>query len=123
MKTIDITNIWDDDDMVELSIRMSNGETSCKLVFYADDETFLEFGNALVDFPKNTNHIVQYKSGDWENSSHYILLEVFCVAPNGASAMKVVAKNFFTAPNSFKATFYIQTEPANFNAFGKALKK
>ncbi|MBD2704720.1 hypothetical protein IC229_29060 [Spirosoma sp. BT702] len=122
MKSIDITNIWEDDDLVMLSFRASNGESSCRLEFYQDDETLLEFARELMSFPKSLDHVVQYETGNWERSGHYLLLDVFCIAPNGTSAMKVVAKSFFNVPSAFDAMFYIQTEPANFNAFGKALK-
>lgn len=122
MKNISITNIWEEDDMIEFSVRVSNGETSCKLVFYGDDDIFLKFANELTNFPKNTNHSVKYETGNWENSGHYFLLEVFCTAPNGKSAMKVIAKSFYQIPNAFESQFYIESEPANFNAFGNILK-
>ncbi|QJD80294.1 hypothetical protein [Spirosoma rhododendri] len=121
MKSIDITNIWEDDDLMMLLFRASNGESSCRLEFYQDDGTLLEFARQLMSFPKSIEHVVQYETGNWERSGHYLLLEVSCVAPSGISAMRVVAKNFYEVPNAFEAQFYIKSEPASFNAFGKAL--
>jgi hypothetical protein len=121
-KSISISNIWDDtDEMIEFSIKMSNGNSAFQLEFYQHEDGFIEFAKALIQFPQNLNYIAKFELGNKTILSDYLSLEVACFEPNGNSAMKIEVKNLASVPHRFEALFYIQSEPASFNDFGNAL--
>ncbi|WP_156109385.1 hypothetical protein [Hymenobacter sp. APR13] len=112
----------DGDGFLHYEIALSNGDSAAALDFYGYDDQFEDFGEQLKNFPLTGKSSVRLQIG--ENSSewsYYMLLEVFCYQPNGASAILVDIKNHLEAPYSCDCKFYILTMPAELNRLGALL--
>ena len=120
---VKVLDLGDDDELLYYQIYLSNGWQSTTLEFYAYDDAFVEFGSELVDFPRSIDSKLALQVGkDNSEWAYYLLLEVFCYEPNGASLISVKVKNFGKPPISHSCEFYITSIPAALNRLGRGLK-
>ncbi|WP_340103474.1 hypothetical protein [Rhodohalobacter sp. 8-1] len=54
--------------------------------------------------------------------AYYLLIEAYCIEPNGHSALKIEATNKGTGPSHHESKLEIESEPASLNRFGNGLK-
>ena len=115
---------WDDGDgLLHYNITLSNGETTTELSMYGYDDMFKPFGQELADFPQNIESRVKLNSIDDDDLTwDYLQLEVFCYAPNGASAIRIQVRNGYAVPHYHRCEFFVLTEPAALNRLGQQLK-
>ncbi len=57
------------------------------------------------------------------NLTHFLKLNVFCIEPNGHSAIHIIMDNRGGVPSHHRAEFYITTLPARLNILGHELLK
>lgn len=117
----------DDDGLFELEIFVSNGQISTSLGFWAYGDDFKEFGTQLTDFPNSLKHTVTFELGEDQNNgemqwAYYLLLNVFCFAATGQSAIRIITDNHRETPEYQRCEFYIKAEPSSLNRLGNELK-
>lgn len=120
---VKVLDLGDDDELLYYQLSLSNGWQSTTLEFYAYEDAFTEFGGELLDFPKSIDSRIALQVGkDEQEWAYYLLLEVFCYEPNGASAISVKVKHFGQPPFSHSCEFYMTSIPAALNRLGQGLK-
>ena len=120
---IKVLDLGDDDRLLHYQIHLSDGWQSTTLKFYSYDDAFTKFGSELVDFPKSIDSKLTFRVGEDDNMwAYYLLLEVYCHQPNGASLIRVKVKNFCEPPFCHSCEFYISSIPAALNRLGQGLK-
>jgi len=119
IKLIDL----DKDDVSKFQIMLSNDISLTNFYFYAYTDTFKEFANDLISFPKRIDDSVIYQAGDDDPRwAYFMFLKVYCYEPNGNSAIYVKTDNHKKGVYSHKAEFTITTVPASINKLGNLLK-
>jgi len=110
---------------VDFQITVKSGSTLVSSDYYGQIGEFDDFAERLLHFPKNIDDIVEYQVGSPDKDSYcpYLLLSAYCYRKNGDSVIHVIYDNHENVPKSLKSEFYIETEPAILNRFGKALKE
>jgi hypothetical protein len=120
---IKVLDLGDDDGLLYYQIYLSDGWQSTTLEFYSYDDAFTEFGGELIDFPKSIESRLAFQVGEDDSKwAYYLLLEVYCNQPNGASLISVKVKNFGEPPSYHSCEFYISSIPAALNRLGQGLK-
>ncbi len=117
----------DDDGLYEYKISLSNGNTFVSLDFWGYADIFSEFGESLINFPKEIKDVATFELGEdkidgqmkW---AYYMFLKVFCFDVSGQSAIKVTVDNHADIPDYHRSEFYIKSEPATLNRLGKKFK-
>ncbi|MFC1771939.1 hypothetical protein ACFL3A_01150 [Pseudomonadota bacterium] len=122
MPFIEIERIWtDDDEMVQLDVRISNDVQVGKQDFYIYPEDLSEFGMNLQGFPKTSNDEVKLEYGEDPKYYCYFSLNALVLDGVGHSAIEVTFDNRLDPPSQAQVHFYIKCEPATINEFGRKL--
>ena len=123
MHYIEIERIWTDhDEMVQLDICASNGNQSGKQDFYIYPEDFISFAKQLQKFPVSIKDEVKIEYGIPPNYYCYLCLGAIVIDNLGHSAFMFKFNNRLAIPNLAEMLFYMKSEPATINVFGKKLE-
>lgn len=120
---IKVLGIDERDDTIHFQGFFSNELCSTTLEFYGYSDEFQDFGSNLTKFPKSTKDKATYELGEkgvkW---AYYLLIEAYCIEPNGHSALKIEATNNGIGLSHYDSKFEIESEPASLNRLGNRLK-
>jgi hypothetical protein len=116
----------DYDDDTSFVIRANNDKCSASLEFYGTTEEFADFGEELIDFPKNINQQVHYPPrGSYDPNvayAYFLTIKAFCYDPSGHAALEVVIDTNGSRVYDYQARFCIEADVATLNKFGQRLK-
>jgi hypothetical protein len=122
MSYIKFKVIGTDDDIINLSISVSNGEYSATQDIYIYRHDILKFGNALKNFPRKPDEEVIFEYGSDDNSFYcYAKIRAFIFDNAGHPAIEILFNNHREAPDYAKSHFYIKCEVNTLNKLGSAL--
>ncbi len=122
MPYIRIQRLWtDSDEMLQLEVTASNDAQVGTQDFYAYPETIANFGRNLMDFPKTASDIVSIEYGVQSNFYCYFLLRVATLNARGNSAFELKFNSRSDPPSKVECNFFMASEPATINSFGKLL--
>jgi len=114
---------WTDDDTL-MQVRVSlagNGRQSWGEA-YCYPETFLQFGQALTDFPNSISHEVKLELGSTDpNYAEHLLLRAFVYDGAGHSAVEFKAESRGDSLASSSVRFAVPTEAASLNEMGRKI--
>jgi hypothetical protein len=119
MKGLEISLIWQDPNIEELHVKISNGMNFCELNLYDQLESLSKFGKKLQEFPKTINEKISLEIGSINHA--YLFIEAMCYNQFGHAALKVHAVNNTDIPLMYDTTFYISCEVASINELGSQL--
>jgi hypothetical protein len=120
---LEITSVWEDDDLFEVKVRASNGDFSGAAKCYAQRKELMELALSLEGFPKSPDHKVNY-SGEDENFSFFTLF--FSCNSSWKLNVRIKIANIITYSNAPKVNnvveFDMAIEPAALDSFASSLK-
>lgn len=120
---IRVLDIDQGDDTIHFQGFFSNKRCSTTLEFYGYSDEFQDFASSLTEFPKPNTDKATYELGEkGERWAYYLLIEAYCIEPNGRSALKIEATNNGMGPSYHESKFEIESEPASLNRLGNRLK-
>lgn len=120
---IRVLDIDQGDDTIHFQVYFSNELCSTTLEFYGYSDEFQDFACNLTDFPKSTKDKATYELGEKGNKwAYYLLVEAYCIEPNGLSALRIEATRNGSGPAYHDSKFEIKSEPASLNRLGNRLK-
>jgi len=120
---IKVLDIDQGDDTIHFQGFFSNELCSTTLEFYGYTDEFQDFATNLVEFPKTTQDKATYELGEkGDKWAYHLLIEAYCIEPNGRSALKIEATNNGVGPAYHDSKFEIESEPASLNRLGNRLK-
>jgi hypothetical protein len=111
----------DYDGDVRFDVTISKGKIETHSHFYADVDTWKQFGEQLTTFPKNVADKEVFDAsynGPYRDS---LLLEAYCYNTQGHTAVRVSADNNEPPPNRCQLDFSIPAEAASINRLGQLL--
>jgi hypothetical protein len=118
-----IKPLWiDDDSLMKVRVSLDGNERLSWAESYGYPETFSEFGQALVDFPRSVSHEVKLELGSNDPSySEYLLLRAFVYDGAGHCAVEFKAESRGDSITSSSVRFAVPTEAASLNDMGRML--
>lgn len=120
---ITVVDIDQGDDTIHYQGFFSNELCSTTLEFYSHSDEFQDFASNLTEFPKTAKDKVAYELGEkGDKWAYYLLVEAYCIEPNGHSALKIEVIRNGTGPVYHESKFEIESEPASLNRLGNRLK-
>ena len=120
---IKVLNIDQGDDTIHFQGFFSNELCSTTLEFYGYADEFQDFASNMIEFPKSTTDKATYELGEkGDKWAYYLLIESYCIEPNGRSALKIEATNNGIGSAHHESKFEIESEPASLNRLGNRLK-
>jgi hypothetical protein len=120
---IRVLDIDQGDDTIHFEGFFSNELCSTTLEFYGYSDEFEDFASNLTEFPKTTKDKATYELGEkGDKWAYYLLIEAYCIEPNGRSALKIETTNNGMGPSHHESKFEIESEPASLNRLGSRLK-
>ncbi len=123
MPYIELKRIWTDDDkMLQLEVTASNDGQVTNQDFYAYPDDLTDFGNKLQSFPKSLSDVVSLEYGKDPQFYCYFLLRAIVLDSVGHSALEIMTDNRLEPPVKASSHFYMPSEVATINSFGKILK-
>ena len=111
----------DYDDECVFEVVVSQGAIESCTHFYGDADTWKDFGNRLVAFPRDITERVVFETGQRHSNFAYMSLSAYCYDPQGHAAVKVIADNNAADPYRCKLEFSIPSEVASINKIGQFL--
>ncbi len=120
MPFIEFQNLWtDDDDAVQLGVRVSNDIQTGSLEFYVYPGALSEFGIKLEEFPKTIDDVIKLEYGSEENYYCDFCLKALVLDGVGHSAFEFCFDNRQEPPSKSSMLFYVICEPEAINEFGR----
>jgi hypothetical protein len=120
---IEITSVWEDDDLFEVKIMASNGDFSGGEKCYAQRKELIDLAAFLEGFPKSIDHKVNYVE-ESENFSFFTL--VFSCNSSWKVSVRVKIAQIIVYTNAPKVhnvvEFDMAIEPAAIDAFVSSLR-
>ena len=122
MPYIEIKRIWtDSDEMLQLEVTASNGEQISNQDFYVYPDDLTNFGSQLQNFPKSQADVVSLEYGEDPNFYCYFLLRAIILDSVGHAAIEIKIDNRLEPPAKASSNFFMPSEVATVNEFGKKL--
>ncbi|GGG62152.1 hypothetical protein [Hymenobacter glacieicola] len=103
-------------------VTISKGETTTHLTFFADEDTWKDFGKELSCFPVAVSATVSFEAGIIDTSDSYLKLQAYCFDAYGHAAIRVSVDNRKPDPDRCKLAFSIPAEIASINRLGHLLR-
>ncbi len=120
MGCININRIWSDEIMIELEFSANSANIYSQLNFYVTENELLELKEKLTRFPNGKNNSIEWVVGsNEENTDVYFSFRVFIINKQGHVAIEIEMDNKLKQPYTLYSHFYIPTEIASINEFGK----
>ncbi|UOQ78169.1 hypothetical protein MUN84_06110 [Hymenobacter sp. 5516J-16] len=105
----------------DFNVTISKGENTTYLTFFADEDTWKDFGKELSCFPTAVSATVSFEAGIIDTSDSYLKLQAYCFDAYGHAAIHVSVDNRKLDPNRCKLEFSIPAEIASINRLGHLL--
>ncbi len=120
MSCINIKRIWSDETMIELEFSANSANIYSQLNFYVTESELLELKEKLMRFPIGKNNSIEWIVGSIEENTYvYFSFRVFIINKQGHVAIEIKMDNKLKQPYTLYSHFYIPTEIASINEFGK----
>ena len=71
MAELEIKIIWEDEHMIEVSVRACNDRYSGYTEFYTSREHLIEIAREITGYPKNLSHTVSFGTGEDKSNSYF----------------------------------------------------
>jgi hypothetical protein len=122
MPYIEIKRIWtDSDEMLQLEVTASNDEQVSHQDFYVYPDELTDFGEQLQAFPKSQTDVVSLEYGEDPKFYCYFLLRAIILDSVGHAAIEIKIDNRLEPPVKASSNFFMPSEVASINSFGKNL--
>lgn len=120
---ISLERRWTDDDgMLEVAIRVSNGQQTSTMRVYVYPSELESFGAELRRFPSSPSHEVTLESGSREPRWYgHFRMRVF-VRRYTRCTVEISTFVPAEAPDGFEARFYAEVEAAELNELGRQVE-
>ena len=120
MSCINIKRIWLDETMIELEFSANSANIYSQLNFYVTESELLELKEKLMRFPIGKNNSIEWIVGSIEENTYvYFSFRAFIINKQGHVAIEIKMDNKLKQPYTLYSHFYIPTEIASINEFGK----
>ena len=121
-----IERIWDDPDMIELDVHVSNGYYTGETQVYTTEKEIIELRKELEGFPKTDDHRVEFSAGT-RDSYAFLSLRVYAFGGRGTCAIHVCLESNvptdFRPEEKFKIQLEMKFEPAALDRFLPQLER
>ena len=122
MPYIKIKRIWtDSDEMLQLEVTASNDEQVSNQYFYVYPDDLANFWSELQNFPKSQADVVSLEYGEDPKFYCYFLLRAIVLDSVGHTAIEIKFNNRLEPPAKASGNFFMPSEAATVNEFGKNL--
>lgn len=123
---IEISSVWEDVDLFEVSVRASNGKFRGEATCYTTRLEIEKLSESIAGFPKSTRDDVRF-STFLNNDNSYFTLQFICVDSSGhvAVLVKVADLRCYSnaRPDRNVAEFELEIEPAAIDRFSAELAR
>lgn len=121
-----IERIWDDPDMIELDVHVSNGNYIGDTQVYTTEKEIIELREELEGFPRTADHRVEFSAGS-RDSYAYFAVSFYSFGGRGTCAIHVSLESNvptdFRPEEKFKIQLEMKFEPAALDRFLPQLER
>ena len=107
--------------MLQLEITALNGKQVSRQDFYVYPDDLTSFGSQLQAFPKSQTDVVSLEYGKEPKFYCYFLLRAIVLDSVGHAALEIKIDNRLEPPEKASSNFFMSSEIATINAFGKKI--
>lgn len=118
-----IEPLWtDEDELMRVRISLAGNRRHSWGEAYCYPETFSQFGQALIEFPKSTSDEVKFELGSIDPSyPDYLFIRAFIYDNSGHCALEFKMESRGNSLASSSVRFSVPTEAAALNEMGRKI--
>lgn len=122
---LELEIVWEDEHMIEVSARTSNGAYSGSTKFYTSREELIEIAEAISGYPRHSKEIADFAIGQGEGFSNLFCKFIPTYPASHFKACVTLAhvEKINERENRNSVNLEFPVEPAGIDSFTSALKK